>query len=85
MNEYTIKVNEAELEAIIRGIHMQYLKYSDGYDDEDVYEFNSDLDKVLIAIKAQIEAQHNNKDEEGAEIYSQFKSIQGWQLLNQWC
>lgn len=52
MNEYTIKVNEAELEAIIRGIHMQYLKYGDGYDDEDVYEFNSDLDKVLIAIKS---------------------------------
>ena len=54
MDEYTIKVNEAELEAIIRGIHMQYLKYGDGYDDEDVYEFNSDLDKVLIAIKAQV-------------------------------
>lgn len=66
MDEYTIKVNEAELEAIIRGIHMQYLKYGDGYDDEDVYEFNSDLDKVLIAIKAQIEVQHNNNGEEGA-------------------
>lgn len=64
MNEYTIKVNEAELEAIIRGIHMQYLKYGDGYDDEDVYEFNSDLDKVLIAIKAQIALQHNNKTED---------------------
>ena len=66
MNEYTIKVNEAELEAIIRGIHMQYLKYGDGYDDEDVYEFNSDLDKVLIAINAQVEAQCNKKGEEGA-------------------
>ena len=66
MNEYTIKVNEAELEAIIRGIHMQYLKYGDGYDDEDVYEFNSDLDKVLIALKAQVEYQHNNKCEEDA-------------------
>lgn len=66
MNEYTIKVNEAELEAIIRGIHMQYLKYGDGYDDEDVYEFNSDLDKVLIAIKAQVEAQSNKKGEESA-------------------
>ena len=66
MNEYTITVNEAELEAIIRGIHMQYLKYGDGYDDEDVYEFNSDLDKVLIAIKAQVEAQCNKKGEEGA-------------------
>lgn len=65
MNDYTIKVNEAELEAIIRGIHMQYLKYGDGYDDEDVYEFNSDLDKVLIVIKSQIEVQHN-KGEEGA-------------------
>lgn len=66
MNEYTIKVNEAELEAIIRGIHMQYLKYGDGYDDEDVYEFNSDLDKVLIAIKSQVEVQCNKKGEEGA-------------------
>ena len=66
MNEYTIKVNEAELEAIIRGIHMQYLKYGDGYDDEDVYEFNSDLDKVLIALKSQVECQHNNKCEEDA-------------------
>ena len=66
MNEYTIKVNEAELEAIIRGIHMQYLKYGDGYDDEDVYDFNSDLDKVLIAIKAQVEAQSNRKGEESA-------------------
>ena len=54
MDEYKLTVNEAELEAIIRGIHMQYLKYGDGYDDEDVYEFNSDLDKVLIAIKAQV-------------------------------
>ena len=66
MDEYTIKVNEAELEAIIRGIHMQYLKYGDGYDDEEVYEFNSDLDKVLIAIKAQVEAQCNKKGEESA-------------------
>ena len=66
MDEYTIRVNEAELEAIIRGIHMQYLKYGDGYDDEDVYEFNSDLDKVLIAIKAQVEAQCNKNGEEGA-------------------
>lgn len=66
MDEYTIRVNEAELEAIIRGIHMQYLKYGDGYDDEDVYEFNSDLDKVLIAIKAQVEAQSNKKGEESA-------------------
>ena len=66
MDEYTIKVNEAELEAIIRGIHMQYLKYGDGYDDEDVYDFNSDLVKVLIAIKAKVEAQCNRKGEEGA-------------------
>lgn len=65
MNDYTITVNEAELEAIIRGIHMQYLKYGDGYDDEDVYDFNSDLDKVLIALKVQIECQRNNKGEEG--------------------
>ena len=66
MNEYTIKVNEAELEAIIRGIHMQYLKYGDGYDDEDVYEFNSDLDKVLVALKLQVELQSNKKGEEDA-------------------
>lgn len=64
MNEYTITVNEAELEAIIRGLHMQYMKYGDGYDDEDVYEFNSDLDKVVIAIKLQVEGQRNNKGEE---------------------
>lgn len=66
MNEYTIKVNEAELEAIIRGLHMQYLKYGDGYDDEDVYDFNSDLDKVLVALKLQVELQSNKKGEEGA-------------------
>ena len=66
MNEYTIKVNEAELEAIIRGLHMQYLKYGDGYDDEDVYEFNSDLDKVLVALELQVELQSNKKGEEGA-------------------
>ena len=64
MNEYTIKVNEAELEAIFRGLHMQYMKYGEGYDDEDVYEFNSDLDKVVIAIKLQVEGQRNNKGEE---------------------
>ena len=64
MNEYTITVNEAELEVIIRGLHMQYMKYGDGYDDEDVYEFNSDLDKVVIAIKLQVEGQRNNKGEE---------------------
>ena len=66
MDEYTIKVNEAELEAIIRGLHMQYLKYGDGYDDEDVYEFNSDLDKVLVSLKLQVELQSNNKGEESA-------------------
>lgn len=65
MNDYTIKVNKAELEAIIRGLHMQYMKYGEGYDDEDVYEFNSDLDKVVISIKLQVEGQRNNKVEEG--------------------
>lgn len=65
MNEYTITVNDAELEAIFRGLHMQYMKYGEGYDDEDVYEFNSDLDKVVIAIKLQVEGQRNNKGEEG--------------------
>ena len=38
--------------------------YGEGYDDEDVYEFNSDLDKVVIAIKLQVEGQRNNKGEE---------------------
>lgn len=54
MKEYTIKVNERDLEAIVRGLRMQYMKYGDGYDDEDVYQFNSDLDEVLINIKKQV-------------------------------
>lgn len=57
MKYYTLTLNEAEFQTVIRGIHMQYLKYGDDIDDEDVYAYNSELDTLLYNIKKENESE----------------------------
>ena len=57
MKYYTLTLNEAEFQTVIRGIHMQYLKYGDDIDDEDVYSYNSELDTLLYNIKKENESE----------------------------
>lgn len=55
MKFYTITLNESEYQTVIRGIHMQYLKYGGDIDDDEVYNYNSELDELLHNIKKQNE------------------------------
>lgn len=52
---YTITLNESEYQTVIRGIHMQYLKYGGDIEDDEVYNYNSELDELLHNIKKQNE------------------------------
>lgn len=57
MKEYTIKLNDEQMNKVIMGIHAQYLYYGQEYTDDEVYEFNSELDELLVSIKAQMAEQ----------------------------
>jgi hypothetical protein len=58
MQKHQVTLKESEWEVVIKGIHNLYLKYGGYYEDEDVYEFNSELDSVIQHIKEQINESH---------------------------
>lgn len=57
MKEYTIKLNEEQLNKVLMGIHAQYLYYGQEYEDDEVYEFNTELDNLINAIEEQVSKQ----------------------------
>lgn len=57
MKEYTIKLNEEQLNKVLMGIHAQYLYYGQEYDDDEVYEFNTELDNLIDDIEKQVTEQ----------------------------
>ena len=57
MKKYTITLDDEQMNKVIMGIHAQYLYYGQEYTDDEVYEFNSELDELLVSIKAQMAEQ----------------------------
>lgn len=54
MEKKTASLTEEEWNTIIKGLHNLYLRYGGYYEDDEVYEFNSELDEVIQHIKGQI-------------------------------
>lgn len=54
MQEHQVTLKESEWDVVIKGIHNLYLKYGGYYEDEEVYDYNSELDTVIQHIKDQI-------------------------------
>lgn len=54
MEKKTATLTEEDWNIVIKGLHNLYLKYGGYYEDEEVYEYNSELDEVIQHIKEQI-------------------------------
>lgn len=54
MEKKTASLTEEEWNTIIKGLHNLYLRYGGYYEDDEVYEFNSELDEIIQHIKEQI-------------------------------
>ena len=47
MKYFNITISEKDFEQIMIALEKCYLRYNDGYDDEDVYKYNTEIDKVI--------------------------------------
>lgn len=48
-----LHLSEEEFQEILIALENRYLKYNDGRDDEDVYNFNTKIDKVIRSLLCQ--------------------------------
>lgn len=48
-----LHLSEEEFQEILIALENRYLKYNDGLDDEDVYNFNTKIDKVIRSLLCQ--------------------------------
>lgn len=48
-----LHLSEEEFQEILIALENRYLKYNDGRDDEDVYKFNTKIDKVIRSLLCQ--------------------------------
>ena len=48
-----LHLSEEEFQEILIALENRYLKYNDGSDDEDVYNFNTKIDKVIRSLLCQ--------------------------------
>jgi hypothetical protein len=48
-----LHLSEDEFQEILIALENRYLKYNDGRDDEDVYNFNTKIDKVIRSLLCQ--------------------------------
>lgn len=57
-----LHISEEDFQEILIALQSRYLRYNDGRDDEDVYNFNTKIDNVMrrLLIQAQI---NNIRDE----------------------
>lgn len=57
-----LHISEEDFQEILIALQGRYLRYNDGRDDEDVYNFNTKIDNVMrrLLIQAQI---NNIRDE----------------------
>ena len=47
MKSINITISEKDFEQIMIALEKCYLRYNDGYDDEDVYKYNTEIDAVI--------------------------------------
>ena len=62
MKYIDLHIDENDFQDILIALQSRYLRYNDGRDDEDVYNFNTKIDNVIrrLLIQAQI---NNIRDE----------------------
>lgn len=48
-----LHLSDEEFQEILIALENRYLKYNDGRDDEDVYDFNTKIDKVIRSLLCQ--------------------------------
>lgn len=48
-----LHLSEEEFQEILIALENRYLRYNDGRDDEDVYNFNTKIDKVIRSLLCQ--------------------------------
>jgi len=61
-----LHLSEDEFQEILIALENRYLKYNDGRDDEDVYNFNTKIDKVIRSLLCQ--AQINKIQDELKDV-----------------
>ena len=53
MKFINLHLSEEEFQEILIALENRYLKYNDGRDEEDVYNFNTKIDKVIRSLLCQ--------------------------------
>ena len=61
-----LHLSEEEFQEILIALENRYLKYNDGRDDEDVYNFNTKIDKVIRSLLCQAQINKIQDELKGA-------------------